>query len=98
MVKYVSTLGGPHCSWGLGGRRVHGTFREGPAPDWLLPASVRERKLNFYLGFSLSHNLNIRGKEDETNVQRVITANLKHTWHQFKFTTTKRSYQCTLTL
>lgn len=27
-----------------------------------------------------------------------ITANLKHTWHQFKFTTTKRSYQCTLTL
>lgn len=32
-----------------------------------MSASVRDRKLHFYFGVSLSHNLNGRDKENETN-------------------------------
>lgn len=32
-----------------------------------MSASVRDRKLRFYFGVSLSHNLHGRDKENETN-------------------------------
>lgn len=43
-----------------------GTLREGPDPD-LADVCFRDRKLRFYFRVSLSHNLNGRDKENETN-------------------------------
>lgn len=67
--QYVSALWGIRTVPAGGGHRAHGAGHSGRdrTLTWLMPASVRDRKLHFYFGFSLSHNLNERGKENETN-------------------------------